>query len=76
MRIHDQQNAIHHLHDALDFAAEIGMTRSIDDVDPITVPLKRRVLRADRNAFFALQIHRIHHALFHFLVGPKRPRLP
>ena len=75
VRIDNKQHAVHHFHDPLDFAAEIGVTRCIDDVDPITVPLKSCVLRANRDSFFALEIHRIHHALFNLLIGAKRARL-
>jgi hypothetical protein len=46
--IDNQQHAIHHLHDALDFAPEIGVPRRVDDVDSITVPMKSRVFRANR----------------------------
>ena len=76
VRIDHEQHAVDHFHDPLDFAAEIGVTRSIDDVDPITVPLKSGVLGANGDSFFALQIHRIHHAFFNLLIGAKRARLP
>ena len=69
MRIDDEQNAIDHLHDALHFAAEIGVAGRVHDVDAVSVPLKGGVLRADRDPFFALEIHRVHHPLFHLLVG-------
>ena len=62
--VDDQQHAVDHLHDPLDFAAEIGVAGGVDDVDVVIVPLKSRVLRADGDALFALEIHRIHHALF------------
>ena len=75
VRIDNEQHAVHHFHDPLDFAAEIGVARRIDDVDPITVPLKSCVLRANGDSFFALEIHRIHHALFNLLIGAKRARL-
>jgi hypothetical protein len=68
MGIDDQQDGIDHFHDPLDFAAEIGVARCINDVDPIAVPLKSRILCANRNSFFALQIHRIHYALLDLLV--------
>src|SRR5439155_23580001 len=32
VRIDNKQHAVHHFHDPLDFAAEIGVTRCIDDV--------------------------------------------
>ena len=76
VRIDNQKDAVHHLHDAFDFAAEIGMARCVHDVDPVTVPVKGCVLGANRNSLFALQIHRIHDAFGQFLIGSKRARLP
>src|SRR6266566_2110630 len=74
--IHNQQHAVHHFHDALDFAPEIRVARCVDDVDPITVPMESRVLRANRDSLLALEIHRVHHALLDLLIGAKGPRLP
>ena len=42
VRIDDEQHAVDHLHDALDFAAEIGVAGRIDDVDVVIVPVERR----------------------------------
>ena len=75
VRINDEQHAVHHFHDPFDFAAKIGMTRRINDVDPITVPLERCVLRANRDSFLTLKIHRIHHPLLDLLIGTERARL-
>src|ERR1051325_4112423 len=75
MCIDDQEGAIDHLHDSLDLATKVSVTWSIDDIDPIIVPLKRCILSSDRYPFFPLKIHRIHHALFHLLIGTKRARL-
>ena len=52
VRVDHEQHAVDHLHDALDFAAEIGVTGRVDDVDAITVPLKRGVLRANGDSLF------------------------
>ena len=71
MRIDDQKGPIHHFHDSLHLTAEIGVARRIDDINSITVPLERGVLRANRNSFFPLEVHRIHHPLFDLLVGAK-----
>ena len=68
VRVHHEQNAVHHLHDPLDFAAEIGVARRVDDVDPVTVPLKRGVLRPDRDPLLTFEVHRIHHPVLYFLV--------
>src|SRR5439155_21883531 len=45
-------------------------------VDSIAVPLKGRVLRANRNSFLTLEIHRIHYPFLDLLIGAKRARLP
>ena len=37
-RIHQHQRAVHHVENALDLAAEIGVTGGIDDVDAHVVP--------------------------------------
>ena len=42
VRVDDEQHAVDHLHDALHFAAEIGVAGSVDDVDVIIVPVERR----------------------------------
>src|SRR5205823_5740895 len=76
VRIDHEQHAVHHLHDPLDFASKIGVTGRIDDVDSIAVPLKGRVLRANRNSFLTLEIHRIHYPFLDLLIGAKRARLP
>src|SRR3954468_5198879 len=71
--IDNQKYAVHHFHDALDFATEIGVAGCIDDVDAVAVPLKSRILRANRDSFFTLEIHGIHYALFDLLVRTKSP---
>src|SRR3954468_23215003 len=73
IRVDNQKYAVHHFHDALDFAAEIGVSGCIDDIDAVAVPLKSRVLGANRDSFFTLEIHRIHHALLELLIGTERP---
>src|SRR6266705_3032076 len=42
-----EQNTIDHLHNSLDFTAKVGVTGRVYDIDAVTVPLKRRVLRAN-----------------------------
>src|ERR1051325_9639729 len=41
MSIDDEQHAIDHFHDPFHFTTEIGVTRCVDNVDPIAVPLYR-----------------------------------
>ncbi len=51
------------------------MTRCVHDVDLDVFISHARVLRADRNASFALKVHRVHDALAHFSDIPVRMRL-
>ena len=69
--IHQDQRAIHHVEDALDLAAEIGVARRIDDVDAGVLPLHRGRLGENGDAALALQIVGIHRALGHALVVAK-----
>jgi hypothetical protein len=41
---------------SLDLAAEVGVPRSIDDVDLVVLPTDRRLLGENRNAALALLI--------------------
>ena len=61
--VDQHQRAVHHVEDALDLAAEIGVARRIDDVDAGVLPQDRGRLGEDRDAALALQIVRIHRAL-------------
>ncbi len=74
-RVNKQQHAIDHGQHALDFAAEVRVTRRVDDVDAIVAPGDRRVLGEDRDAALALQIIRIHDALLQVLARVERPGL-
>src|SRR5262249_46462315 len=71
--IHQQQYAVDHPHDALDFAAKVSMARSVDDVDldgclGVRVIENCRVLRNDGDSALALLVHRVHHTLCNGLV--------
>jgi Ca2+-transporting ATPase len=59
-RIDKQDGPIAHPEDSLHLAAEVGVSRSIDDVDLVTAIADRGVLGHDRDAALALQIHRVH----------------
>ena len=75
MRVDDQQHAIHHLHDAFHFPAEIGMPRRINNVDVVILVFERGVLRLDRDSFFFFEVHRVHDAFLDLLIRPKGPGL-
>jgi hypothetical protein len=63
-RVDDEQHAVDHVHDAFDFAAEIGVARCVDDVDVVILVFEGGVLGANGDALFALEIHGVHDALF------------
>ena len=68
-RVHHEQHAVDHAHGALDFAAEVGVTGGVHDVDMIILVFERGVLGADGDALFSFEIHRIHDPFLHLLVG-------
>ena len=58
--IHHKEHSVHHLHDAFHLAAEVGVTRGVDNVDVVVVPLEGGVLGLDGDSLLTLQIHGIH----------------
>ena len=74
-RIDEHDGAIHHVQDALHLAAEVRVSRRIDDVDAGVLPLDGRDLRKDGNAALAFKVVRIHGTLGHALVVAERAGL-
>ena len=70
------QPAVDHPQDALDLAAEVGVTRRVHDVDLDALPAHGGVLGQDGDSPLALQRVRVHHPLFHLLVRAECPGLP
>jgi hypothetical protein len=66
--VHDEQNAVDHLHHALHFGTEVGVARGVDDVDGVAFPENGGVLRLDGDALLALEVHGVHGALLCGLV--------
>ena len=66
--IDQQQNAVDHLQNALDLAAEVRVARGVDDVDLNAVVLAGAVLGKDRDAALAFDIAGVHDALGDLLV--------
>ena len=64
--VHQQENAVNHGEDALDFAAEVGVSGGINDVDLVVFPADGGVFRHDGDAAFAFEVHGVHHAFVHF----------
>ena len=76
-RIHHQQHAINHVHDALDFAAEVGVAGGVHDIDMEILVFEGGIFGADGDALFAFQVHRVHEAFVRgfVLVGAERAGL-
>jgi hypothetical protein len=68
-RIDQQQDPIDHRQHTLDFAAEVGVSRRVDDVDMDTRVVDRQILGQDGDASFFLQLVRVHHPLGDVLVS-------
>ena len=72
----DQQDAaVHHAEDPLDLAAEVGVARGVDDVDPglarLAVPEHAGALGKDGDSPFALLVIGVHGAFDGRLVRPE-----
>ena len=66
--VDQHQRAVHHVENAFNLAAEIGVTGRVDDVDASALPDHRSSLGQDGDAALALEIVGIHGALDHALV--------
>src|SRR3990167_8452626 len=81
IRINDEENSIHHPHNSLHLASEIGVAWGIHDINEEQFlkwigPSHRGALSFDRDPFLAFEIHRIHHAIDESLIGTKNSSLP
>ena len=74
--IDEEQHAVDHGQAPLDFTAEVGVARRVDDVDLHVATTDSDVLRQDRDALLAFEVHRVEHALGDLLVGAEGPCLP
>ena len=68
-RVDQQQHAVDHRQRPLDFAAEVGVARRVDDVDQRLVIVDGGVLREDGDAALALEVGVVHRPLGDPLVG-------
>ena len=73
--VDQHQRAVHHVQDALDLTAEIGVAGGVDDVDAGVLPLHRGRLGQNGDAALALQIVGVHGAIRHLLVLAERTGL-
>ena len=67
--VDQQQDAVDHGQGPLDLAAEVGVTRRVDQVDPGALPLDRGGLGEDGDTALALLIVGVHDAVDLRLVG-------
>ena len=73
--VHQQQHAVDHGQPTLDLAPEVGVPRSVDDVDLHPAPAHRRVLGQDGDALLPLEVARVHDPVGQLLVGAERAGL-
>ena len=58
-RVDEQDHALARGEAAADLVAEVDVAGRVDQVDDVAVPLEPHVLRLDRDAALALEIHRV-----------------
>ena len=67
--VDEQHHPVDHVHDALDFTAEVGVPGGVDDIDGRAVVDDAGVLGQDRDAPLALEIVGVEDAVGDLLVG-------
>ncbi len=73
--IDENDRAVHHRENTFDFAAEVGVAGSVDDVDANALPFNRGRLGENGDAAFLFEIVRVHDAFCDALVLAERARL-
>ena len=66
--VHQQHHAVHHAQHAFHFAAEVGVSRGVHDVDVVAVVFDGGVFGQNGDAAFFFKVVAVHHALVHLLV--------
>ena len=74
--VNQQHYAVYHLERTLHFAAEIGVSRRVHDIDFAAFKDDGRVFGQDGDAALPFQFIRVHHTVGHLLIGAERSRLP
>ena len=59
-RVHQEEDGVDHREHALHLAAEVGVARGVDDVDPVVLPVDCGVLREDGDSSFPFNVVGIH----------------
>jgi len=70
-RVDQQHHAVDHRQRALDFSAEIGMARRVDDVDQVVAVMDGGVLGEDGDPSLPLEVGVVHHAVGDLLMSAK-----
>ena len=73
--VNQHDRAVDHRQNALDLAAEIGVPRSVDDIDPNILPHHRGRFGEDGDAALPFEVVRIHDPFGDALVVAKGARL-
>jgi hypothetical protein len=73
--IDQNHDAVHHVEDAFDFTAEIGVAGGVDDVEPDVAPLDGGAFRQNRDAALAFEVVAVERAFGDVLVGAERAGL-
>ena len=73
--IHHQQHPVGHIQHTLHLAAEVAVTRRVDNVDLVAFIPHRHILRKNRNAAFAFQIVVVENKIARLLVVAEELRL-
>ena len=69
-RVHQQDDTVDHLQDALHLAAEVGVAGGVHDVDFIVLVVDGGILGKNRDAALPLQIAGVHDTILGRLIFP------
>ena len=67
--VDQEEYAIDHAEGAFDFAAEVSVAGGVDDVDGLILPVNGSVFGLNGDALLFLEVHGVHGAFFHALIG-------
>src|SRR5581483_6347782 len=73
--VDEQHDAVDDFERALDFAAEVAVTRRVDDIDLDAVVTHAGDLGENRDAALALEVVRVHDPVDVLFMGPEDPAL-
>ncbi len=73
--VNENDSAVNHRKNTLNFAAEVGVARRVDDVDTRVFPDNRSGLRENGDPAFLFDVVGIHHAFCNALVVAERAGL-